>query len=101
QVFGDQFAMRVWLDPAKLYSYNLTPLDIQSAIQVQNTDVSAGELGALPAIKGQQINATIRAQSRLQTIEDFERIVLRVNPDGSQVRLKDVARVELGSESYN
>ncbi|WP_218311536.1 efflux RND transporter permease subunit [Alteromonas antoniana] len=101
RVFGAQRSMRIWLDPDKLFSYNLTPVDVQSAVQVQNTDVSAGQLGGLPAIEGQQINATIQAQSRLQTVEDFERIVLRVNTDGSQVRVGDVARVELGAESYN
>lgn len=100
QVFGNQHAMRIWLDPAKLYSYNMTPLDVQQAIQIQNTDVSAGELGALPARQGQQLNATVRAQSRLQTVEDFENIILRSNTGGAQLRLKDVARVELGSESY-
>lgn len=100
RTFGSQKAMRIWLDPTKLYSYSLTPGDVQSAISVQNTDVSAGELGGLPAISGQEINATIQAQSRLQTQADFENIILRVNADGSQVRLRDVARVELGSESY-
>ncbi len=100
-VFGAQHAMRIWLDPAKLYSYNMTPIDVQSAIQVQNTDVSAGQLGGMPAIQGQQINATITAQSRLQTAEDFQNIILRVNEDGSQIRLKQVAKVELGSESYD
>lgn len=100
-VFGDQHAMRIWLDPAKLYSYNLTPLDVQNAVQVQNTDISAGQLGGLPSIAGQQINATINAQARLKTVEDFERIVLVVNTDGSQVRLKDVARLELGSDGYD
>lgn len=101
QIFGDQNAMRIWLDPAKLNSFNMTPLDVQSALQVQNTDISAGQLGAMPAVEGQQINATIKAQSRLQTVEDFQSIILRVNTDGSQVRLKDVARVELGSEGYS
>jgi len=100
-VFGAQHAMRIWLDPAKLYSYNMTPIDVQSAIQIQNTDVSAGQLGGMPAVEGQQINATINAQSRLQTVQDFENIVLRVNADGSQVRLKDVSKVELGAESYD
>lgn len=100
RVFGSQNAMRIWLDPAKLYSYNLTPLDVQSAIQVQNTDIAAGQLGAMPAVEGQQINATIKAQSKLQTVDDFQRIVLRVNTDGSQVRLKDVATIELGTEDY-
>ncbi len=101
RVFGAQRSMRIWLDPDKLFSYNLTPVDVQSAVQVQNTDVSAGQLGGMPAIEGQQINATIQAQSRLQTVEDFQNIVLRVNTDGSQVRVGDVARVELGAESYN
>ncbi len=100
QVFGSQYAMRVWLDPAKLLAYGLTPLDVQAAIRQQNTDISAGQLGALPAIQGQQINATVTAQSRLQTIDDFRNIILRVNTDGGQVRLNDVARVELGSETY-
>ena len=101
RVFGAQRSMRIWLDPDKLYSYNLTPVDVQAAVQVQNTDVSAGQLGGLPAIENQQINATIQAQSRLQTVQDFENIVLRVNTDGSQVRVRDVARVELGAQSYD
>ncbi|AYA62887.1 efflux RND transporter permease subunit [Alteromonas sp. RKMC-009] len=101
RVFGAQRSMRIWLDPDKLYSYNMTPVDVQGAIQTQNTDISAGQLGGLPAIEGQQINATITAQSILRTVEDFENIVLRVNTDGSQVRVKDVARVELGSENYS
>ena len=101
RVFGAQRSMRIWLDPDKLYSYNLTPVDVQAAVKVQNTDVSAGQLGGLPAIQNQQINATIQAQSRLQNEEDFENIVLRVNTDGSQVRVRDVARVELGAQSYD
>lgn len=100
-IFGDQHAMRIWLDPAKLYSYNLTPLDVQNAVQIQNTDISAGQLGGMPAAPNQQINATVKAQARLESVEDFERIVLRVNTDGSQVRLKDVATLELGSENYD
>ena len=99
-VFGSQHAMRIWLDPAKLFSYSMTPVDVQNAIREQNTDISAGQLGALPAIEGQQINATVTAQSRLQTAEDFKNIILRVESGGGQVRLSDVARVELGSESY-
>lgn len=99
-VFGDPHAMRIWLEPQKLLSYGLTTLDIRNAIQAQNADVSAGQLGGLPAVAGQQLNATLTAQSRLKTVEDFEHILLRVNTDGSQVRLKDVARIELGSESY-
>jgi len=100
QVFGAQAAMRIWLNPEKLLSYNMTPLEVQNAIRVQNTDVSAGQLGALPATSSQQLNATITAQSRLQTVDDFGRIILRVNSDGSQVRLRDVARLELGTENY-
>lgn len=101
QIFGNQYAMRIWLDPEKLLSYNLTTLDVRNAIMVQNTDVSAGQLGGMPAVKGQQLNATITAQSRLQTVEDFANVLLRVNTDGSQIRLKDVARIELGAEDYN
>ncbi|WP_018984450.1 efflux RND transporter permease subunit [Salinimonas chungwhensis] len=101
RVFGAQRSMRIWLNPDKLYSFNMTPVDVQAAVQIQNTDVSAGQLGGMPAIEGQEINATIQAQSLLQTTEDFENIVLRVNTDGSQVRLKDVARVELGSQDYS
>ena len=100
RVFGEPHAMRIWLDPNKLLSYKLTVLDVRSAIQAQNTDVSAGELGGMPAVKGQELNATITARSRLTTAEEFRNIILRVNPDGSQVRLGDVARVELGSQSY-
>ena len=100
RVFGSQHAMRIWLDPAKLYSYNLTPLDVQNAVSTQNTDISAGQLGARPAVAGQQINATVKAQSVLASIDEFERIILRVEPDGSQIRLKDVATLELGSETY-
>ena len=101
RVFGGQNAMRVWLDPSKLYSYNLTPIDVYSAIGVQNTDIAAGQLGGMPAIEGQQVNATIKAQSRLETVQDFENIVLRVNTDGSQLRVKDVAKVEIGTEDYD
>ncbi|GAB2190282.1 efflux RND transporter permease subunit [Sessilibacter sp. MAH1] len=101
RLFGNQYAMRIWVNPDKLYSYNLTPADVQLALQAQNTDVSAGQLGALPAQPNQQINATITAQSLLTSEEDFRNIVLRVNTDGSQVRLGDVARVEKGSESYS
>ncbi|HKY69512.1 MAG TPA: efflux RND transporter permease subunit, partial [Gammaproteobacteria bacterium] len=100
-VFGDQHAMRIWLDPNKLLSYKLMPSDVSNAVSVQNTDISAGELGGVPALEGQALNATMTAQSLLKTSQDFENIILRVNPDGSQVRLKDVARVELGSQGYN
>lgn len=100
-VFGEPYAMRIWLNPHQLRSYNLTAMDVRAAIQTQNTDVSAGQLGGLPAVDGQQLNATVTAQSRLQTVKDFEAIILRVNNDGSQVRLRDVARVELGSQNYS
>lgn len=101
QVFGTANSMRIWLNPHKLVSYNLTTLDVRNAIAAQNADVSAGQIGGLPAVEGQQLNATITAQSRLQTVEDFQNIIIRVNTDGSQLRLKDVARVELGQENYN
>ncbi len=101
RVFGDPHAMRIWLNPYKLYSFNLTTTDVREAIQAQNADVSAGQIGGLPAVEGQLLNSTIIAQSRLRTAEDFQNIILRVNTDGSQVRLQDVARVELGSQSYS
>ncbi|HGP0032943.1 TPA: efflux RND transporter permease subunit, partial [Pseudomonas aeruginosa] len=101
QVFGSQYSMRVWLDPAKLNSYQLTPGDVSSAIQAQNVQISSGQLGGLPAVKGQQLNATIIGKTRLQTAEQFENILLKVNPDGSQVRLKDVADVGLGGQDYS
>ncbi len=100
QVFGTQYAMRVWLNPDRLGALGLTPTDVSSAIQAQNAQVSAGQLGGTPSVKGQQLNATITAQTRLQTPQQFEAILLRVNPDGSQVRLRDVARVELTGESF-
>lgn len=101
QLFGASYAMRIWLDPNKLYKYNLTPIDVTNAIQEQNVQVSAGQLGGTPATAEQQINATISVQSRLQTVEDFQGILLRVMQDGSRVFLKDVARVEIGSQTYN
>jgi multidrug efflux pump len=100
-LFGAQYAMRIWLDPGKLVNYSLTPADVRAAIQAQNAQVSAGQLGATPAIPGQQLNATVSAQSRLQRPEQFEAIVLRSQSSGAIVRLRDVARVELGSESYD
>ncbi|PLK50914.1 efflux RND transporter permease subunit [Uliginosibacterium sp. TH139] len=101
QLFGSQYAMRIWVDPAKLNSYKLTPADVKNAITAQNVQVSAGQLGGAPAVQGQQLNATINVASRLQTPEQFGQILLRSNPDGSSVRLKDVARAELGGEGYN
>ncbi|WP_337843079.1 efflux RND transporter permease subunit [Rheinheimera sp.] len=100
QLFGSQYAMRIWLDPAKLQNYKLTPADISSAITAQNAQVSAGQLGGMPATAGQQLNATVTAQSRLQTPEQFRAILVKTNSDGSVVRLSDVATVELGGESY-
>ncbi|HBN51570.1 MAG TPA: hydrophobe/amphiphile efflux-1 family RND transporter, partial [Thalassospira sp.] len=100
QVFGAQHAMRIWLDPNKLISYNLTVSDVSSAIEAQNTEVTAGQIGGAPSVPGQQINATITAQSKLTTVDEFANILLRVNTDGSQVRLGDVARIEIGGESY-
>ncbi|MBB3213870.1 multidrug efflux pump [Herbaspirillum sp. Sphag1AN] len=100
-LFGAQYSMRIWLDPNKLTKYKFTPLDISTAVSAQNAQISAGQLGALPAAPNQQINATITAQTRLRTAEQFGDIVLRTQTDGSTVKLKDVARIELGSESYN
>jgi hydrophobe/amphiphile efflux-1 (HAE1) family protein len=99
-LFGSQYAMRIWLDPSKLNSFKLTPLDVKNAIQAQNAQVSAGQLGGLPSVQSQQLNATITAQTRLKTAPEFEAILLRTQADGSAVRLRDVARIELGSESY-
>ena len=101
QVFGAQYAMRIWLDPSKLLSYQLTPADVITALQAQNAQVSAGQLGGLPAVKGQALNATVTAQTRLQTAEQFSEVFLKTATDGSQVRLKDVAKVEMGAQSYN
>ncbi|WP_345337471.1 efflux RND transporter permease subunit [Ferrimonas pelagia] len=101
QLFGAEYAMRVWLDPNKMEGYGLVPGDINTAIAAQNTQVSAGQLGAAPLTGGQQLNATITAQSLLTSTDEFEQILLKVNSDGSQVRLKDVARVELGATSYS
>jgi len=100
-LFGAQYAMRIWLDPAKLQSYQLTPADVTAAITAQNTEVSAGELGGAPAVAGQQLNATVSAQSRLQTAEQFGAILLKTASSGATVHLRDVARMELGSENYN
>jgi len=101
QVFGPQHSMRIWLDPSRLITYNLTAPDVVAAIKVQNNQVSVGQLGGAPAVPGQQLNATIVAQTRLETPEQFGNILLRVNEDGSRVLLKDVARVELGAENYD
>jgi multidrug efflux pump len=100
QVFGAQYAMRIWMDPHKLNNYNLTPVDVISALNTQNTQVAAGQLGGTPPVPGQQLNASIIAQTRLTSTDEFGKILLKVNADGSQVRLRDVARIELGAENY-
>ncbi|ESE42283.1 efflux RND transporter permease subunit [Shewanella decolorationis] len=100
QIFGAQYAMRIWLDPLKLTQYSLTSLDVVSAIRAQNAQVSAGQLGGTPSLPGQELNATVSAQSRLQTPEQFRKIILKSDTSGANVFLGDVARVELGSESY-
>ncbi|KHJ66539.1 multidrug transporter [Pantoea rodasii] len=100
-LFGSQYAMRIWLDPNKLNNYQLTPVDVMSMIRTQNAQVAAGQLGGAPPVKGQQLNASIIAQTRLTSPEEFGNILLKVNNDGSQVRLHDVARIERGGENYN
>jgi multidrug efflux pump len=100
QAFGTRYAMRIWLDPGKLETYRLTPDDVITQIRAQNQQVAVGQLGGTPAVPGQQLNAAITAQGRLQTAEQFRGIVLRGNPDGSTLRLGDVARVELGAADY-
>ncbi|MCP3323127.1 efflux RND transporter permease subunit [Aeromonas hydrophila] len=100
-LFGSQYSMRVWLDPNKLNRVQMTPGDVQAAIKAQNTQVAFGKLGGTPAVTDQQFTATIMGQTRLSTVEEFNDILLRVNQDGSKVRLKDVARVELAGESYD
>lgn len=101
QLFGAQYAMRIWLDGNLLNKYNLTPVDVINALQVQNDQIAAGQLGGTPALKGQQLNASIIAQTRLKDPQEFGKVTLRVNADGSVVHLKDVARIELGGENYN
>lgn len=101
QLFGAQYAMRIWMDPNKLTNFQLTPVDVINAIKAQNAQVAAGQLGGTPPVKGQQLNASIIAQTRLTSAEEFSKILLKVNQDGSQVRLRDVAKVELGGESYD
>jgi multidrug efflux pump len=100
QIFGSQYAMRIWLDPYKLATVKLMPSDVENAIRAQNVEVSAGQIGADPAPAGQQLNATVRARARLETPEQFRNIIVKTQSDGSVVHLSDVARVELGNESY-
>jgi len=99
-LFGTEYAMRVWLNPAKLDSFNLTAGDVVNAIQAQNVQVAAGQLGARPATDGQQLNVVLQGQNTLSTPEQFGEILLRVNPDGSRVRLRDVAKIDFGGQNY-
>ncbi|AEX53200.1 multidrug efflux RND transporter permease subunit AcrB [Rahnella aquatilis] len=101
QLFGAQYAMRIWMDPSKLNNFQLTPVDVINAIKVQNNQIAAGQLGGTPPVPGQQLNSSIVAQTRLKSPDEFSKIILKVNQDGSQVRLKDVAKVELGGENYD
>lgn len=101
QLFGSQYAMRIWLDPNKLDTYKLTTGDLIASIQGQNQQVAMGQIGGAPAVEGQQLNAAINARGRLQTPQQFREIVVRSNTDGSVLKLGDVARVELGSENYS
>jgi HAE1 family hydrophobic/amphiphilic exporter-1 len=101
EIFGSQYAMRVWLNPEKLTDYHLTVSDVVQALRAYNVEVSAGQFGGLPAVPGQRLNASIIVQNLLQTPDEFAAIPLRTNPDGSIVRVKDVGRTELGTESYD
>ncbi|MGR4872212.1 efflux RND transporter permease subunit [Variovorax sp. LARHSF232] len=100
QLFGSEHAMRIWIDPAKLQGYDLSTADVTAAIRAQNAQVASGTIGDLPNVAGQGIAATVVVKGQLNTVEQFREIVLRANPDGSTVRLKDVARVEMGGQSY-
>jgi multidrug efflux pump len=100
-LFGTEYSMRLWLKPEKLYAYNLSPADVARAVRAQNVELATGELGQAPAAKGQQLNAVIVTRSRLSTPEEFGDVLVRTLPDGSAVRVKDVARVELGSQTYD
>ncbi|TEW53320.1 efflux RND transporter permease subunit [Psychromonas sp. RZ22] len=101
RIFGPSYAMRIWLDPAKLNSYNLTPLDISDAVSVQNSQVTVGQLGGTPSVDTQLINATITAQSLLTSVDEFKNILLKVDGNGAKIRLSDVARVELDSADFS
>ncbi len=100
-LFGTEYSMRLWLKPEKLHAYNLSPGDISAAVRAQNTQLASGELGQLPSASGQQMNAVIVVKSRLSTPEEFGNVIVRANADGSTVRIKDVARVELGAQDYS
>src|ERR1043165_701765 len=99
-MFGSQYAMRVWLNPDKLNSFGLAANDVTTAIENQNRQVPVGQIGATPSVQGQQLNAIMQGRTTLRTVPEFENILLRTNPDGSRVLLKDVARVSLGAENY-
>lgn len=101
QLFGAQYAMRIWLDANLLNKYQLTPVDVINQLKIQNDQIAAGQLGGTPALPNQQLNASVIAQTRLKDPEEFGKVTLRVNSDGSVVHLKDVARIELGGENYN
>ncbi len=101
RIFGGQYAMRIWLDPHKLNSYQLTPGDVSAAITAQNNQVAVGDLGGTPSVAGQQVSASMIAQTKMISAEQFAGILLKVNTDGSQIRLRDVARVEIGGETYD
>ena len=100
QIFGSSYAMRIWLDPNKLNSFQLTPSDVSAAIKAQNHQVAVGNLGGAPSVAGQQVSATMMARTMMSSPEEFAEILLKVQPDGGQIRLKDVARVEIGAENY-
>jgi multidrug efflux pump len=101
QIFGSGYAMRIWLDPNKLNSFQMTPSDVAAAIKAQNYQVAVGDLGGTPSVAGQQVTATMMARTMMSSPEEFSEILLKVKADGSQIRLKDVARVEIGSENYS
>src|SRR6476469_5346670 len=100
-VFGAPHAMRIWLNPARLAAFGLIPADVISALQAQNTELAAGEVGGLPQPSSQELNATVTAQGKLQTVDQFRAVILKTDPSGASVRLGDVARVELGAENYS
>ena len=100
-LFGTEYSMRIWLKPERLHSYNLAPSDVVNAVRAQNVQLATGELGQAPAAAGQQFNAVIVTRGRLSTPEEFGDVIVRANPDGSTVRVRDVARVELGAQDYN
>jgi hydrophobe/amphiphile efflux-1 (HAE1) family protein len=100
-IFGNPKAMRIWLNADKMRHFKISTSEVISAIRSQNADVAAGQLGGLPAVKGQQLNATISAQSKLQSVKDFEKIIIKSNKKAASIKLKDIAKVEIGSQSYN